>query len=94
MDLVCQLQPDPCEKVYFTLFVFFKVMSYQTEKPLDYLGVGDGGVRSETTQLCYSLTRALWLVPWRQPRAPLQPGFLSAPGWEHVQGGSSLLCRK
>lgn len=44
IDQVCQLQPDPCEKVFY--HYFFKVVSFQTQKPLDY----SGGVRYQITQ--------------------------------------------
>lgn len=54
-DRVCLLQPDPCEKVYFAIS-FYKVMSLQTQKPLN----DSEGVRNKTTQLCCSLTKASW----------------------------------
>lgn len=52
-DRVCLQQPDPCEKVYFAIS-FYKVMSLQTQKPLN----DSEGVRNKTTQPCCSLTKA------------------------------------
>lgn len=74
----CHLQPDPCEKAAY--HYFFKVMSFQTQQPLD----GPGGVRHQTTQHRCSPTKAfLALVAARAPLQPLSvsPGVGPSSRW-------------